>query len=186
MMRRRLREFAERFRCVNGEVAALKELRVAIKERDIARNTAIMLTEHLAVASETAMWAVTVAERMGAERDDAKATVKRLASDIEEVHRPEYGKRLAERDAAIARNAELTKALYGARRQMGPPGDWACVDCRPDSDCLRDGFKCWFHMSLDVADQAPAAKTEAGCTMEEANALYEESVPIASAKASGS
>ena len=52
----------------------------------------------------------------------------------------------AERDEALSIIARLL-TNYGG---MTAPGDWACVECHPDSEILKEGFRCAYHDAIAI------------------------------------
>ncbi len=69
-------------------------------------------------------------------------------------HRDRY---LAACTAAEARGREAGQRLYEQieRSEIRLPADWACKECRPDSDMLLEGFQCGYHAVRAATEPAP-------------------------------
>jgi hypothetical protein len=52
--------------------------------------------------------------------------------------------------------AKLEQVLEALERHGVAPKDWACKECVPFSDILKDGFQCKYHKAITVAKQALA------------------------------
>ena len=56
-------------------------------------------------------------------------------------------------DITIER-AKLEQVLEALEKHGVAPKDWACKECVPFSDILKDGFQCKYHKAITVAKQA--------------------------------
>lgn len=54
--------------------------------------------------------------------------------------------------------APIVEAAEGLSN-FHPPGDWACAECRPESDALHAGFRCSHHVLFAALAAARSAKT---------------------------
>jgi len=49
--------------------------------------------------------------------------------------------------------AAVNQVMLEALKKHGtPPGDWACKECRPNSDMLKAGFLCSYHAAIAAAE----------------------------------
>jgi hypothetical protein len=51
----------------------------------------------------------------------------------------------------------LKMALEALEKHGVAPKDWACKECAPFSDMLKDGFQCKYHAAIAAIKQALAA-----------------------------
>jgi hypothetical protein len=49
----------------------------------------------------------------------------------------------------------LLSVIRGLLRYATAPGDWACAECRPYSDMLKDGFRCAYHEARALSGLEP-------------------------------
>jgi len=50
----------------------------------------------------------------------------------------------------------VNQVMLEALKKYGtPPGDWACKECRPNSDMLKAGFMCSYHVAIAAAEAQP-------------------------------
>lgn len=155
------------YRQTAAERDALKDHRDELQRQldDEARQHAVTNAERKAALAERDEWHG-LAKVCEAQRTEARAERDTLARRMEEL---EDGVRnmhdnivaggqrisaLLERiDTLTAENGRLTSIIEAARRMVKPQpgdGDWACDECRPNSEILQPGFKCWRHAPLRV------------------------------------
>lgn len=54
--------------------------------------------------------------------------------------------------------AILVAASYIKR--LGARQDWACADCVPHSDCLKSGFRCYYHQAVELLERTDHSQSD--------------------------
>ncbi len=67
---------------------------------------------------------------------------------------------VSDRDSLLAENAKMKEILTGLHkmelRHDGRNGDWACIECKPNSHMLTDGFRCAYHRACSIVQELEA------------------------------
>jgi len=58
----------------------------------------------------------------------------------------------------MTKDEALALALEALEKHGTVPLDWACEDCRPNSDMLKAGFQCRYHAAITAIKQAQQAQ----------------------------
>lgn len=127
-MTSRLPAYPDDYRGAMATIRQLEASNKALQEKLAATERHVSDLQLNAQSNEEASYAQVA--RLVDERDVGKATIEslnlRVARLVEALRKSEP--------------AQVTK-------------DWACVECHPESDCIVDGFKCWYHSALSASDQ---------------------------------
>ena len=81
---------------------------------------------------------------------EGRSAIQSAPAQAEQKHPDEFRCPICFDDPANVQ--PVNQALVEALKKHGtPPGDWACKECRPNSDMLKPGFQCLYHAAISQA-----------------------------------